>query len=55
MAVMIIIFKNSVPAKQETQPVSENQPVNLFGEIVALDSEWWKHKNRAYLKSRIIK
>jgi len=33
---MTIIFKNSVPAKRETQSVSEKQPVNLFGEIVAL-------------------
>jgi len=23
-----IILKNSVPSKQETQPLSENQPVN---------------------------
>jgi hypothetical protein len=36
MAVMTIIFKTSAPAKEETQPVSENQRGKLFGEIVAI-------------------
>jgi hypothetical protein len=36
MMMMMMIFKTSDPAKLETQPVSENQPVNPFSEIVAL-------------------
>jgi hypothetical protein len=36
MMMMMMIFKTSDPAKLETQPVSENKPVNLFSETVAL-------------------
>jgi hypothetical protein len=45
MMMMMIMFKNSDPTKQGTQPVSENQLVNPFSEIVALCSDWSKQKH----------